>query len=250
MNPNTFSIINNDTEYGEFMKSGCSNNVFDFGINGKIKIIDYCCTLDKTIINLNYDNQNITFETQLIGKHNVYNFIGAISYFLIHNYDISKLVEISKNLVSPKGRLHKIKNVFVDYAHTPDGIKTILQSLREINQNNKIILVFGAGGNRDSEKRKFMGLEAKADYVIVTNDNPRYEEEENIANMIYQHVNCENKEIILDRKIAIIKAITMAKNDDIVLVLGKGNEQFISYKGIKIPHNDIEFIEKLFSFKN
>jgi UDP-N-acetylmuramoyl-L-alanyl-D-glutamate--2,6-diaminopimelate ligase len=117
----------------------------------------------------------------------------------------------------------------------------MIKCFREIT-DKKIVVVFGAGGNRDSTKRKIMGKESgKADVIIVTSDNPRFEEPLDICNQIYEYVDNDNKQIIVDRYDA-LKYVLKNYMDDIILVMGKGNEQFMSINGKNIIFNDKNFI--------
>ena len=108
-------------------------------------------------------------------------------YLILDKYDIKLLQENSKFITPPPGRLEKImSNIYVDYAHTPNGISTMIKCFREIT-DKKIVVVFGAGGNRDATKRKIMGKESsKADIIIITSDNPRFEDPLEICNQIYE----------------------------------------------------------------
>ena len=155
--------------------------------------------------------------------------------------------ENSKFITPPPGRLEKIiNNIYVDFAHTPNGISTMIKCFREIT-DKKIVVVFGAGGNRDTTKRKLMGKESsKADVIIVTSDNPRFEDPLEICNQIYDYIENDNKQIIVDRYDA-LKYVLKNYMDDIVLVMGKGNEQFMSINGENIVFNDKNVILDIYN---
>jgi UDP-N-acetylmuramoyl-L-alanyl-D-glutamate--2,6-diaminopimelate ligase len=145
------------------------------------------------------------------------------------------------------GRMEIInKNPFIviDFAHTPDGIEKVLESV-----SGKKLVVFGAGGDRDKDKREKMGKVASkfADFIIITNDNPRCENPIDIANDIKKGINITHK-IILNRKEAIKEALKIAKNFDVVLILGKGDEKFIEFCNKKVPFNDKEIVLELLKF--
>ena len=140
-------------------------------------------------------------------------------------------------------------NVVVDYAHTPDGIKNILSTLRKLPVE-RIITVFGCGGNRDKTKRSEMGNVALnlSDYVIVTSDNPRDENPEMIIDDIVKDITAKNIVRICDRKSAIEYALTIAKKNDIVAILGKGAENYQEIKGIKVHFSDYEVVDNYFKY--
>jgi UDP-N-acetylmuramoyl-L-alanyl-D-glutamate--2,6-diaminopimelate ligase len=140
-------------------------------------------------------------------------------------------------------------NVVVDYAHTPDGIKNILLTLKKL-PHQKLITVFGCGGNRDKTKRPEMGEMALmfSDYVVVTSDNPRDENPEMIIDDIVRGINSKNIVRITDRKSAIEYALSIAKPNDIVAILGKGAENYQEIKGIKVHFSDYEVVDNFFKY--
>ncbi len=136
--------------------------------------------------------------------------------------------------------------VVVDYAHTPDAIDNVLKTARKLTKG-KLIAVYGAGGNRDREKRPLMGEagERWSDLLIITSDNPRYEDPEEIIKDILRGIKNKRKVIVEpDRKRAIEKALKMAKEGDLIAVLGKGHETYQEIKGVKYPFSDAEVIKK------
>ncbi|MFW6307227.1 MAG: glutamate ligase domain-containing protein, partial [Campylobacterales bacterium] len=137
--------------------------------------------------------------------------------------------------------------VIVDFAHTADGIKEILESFA----GRDIVALFGAGGDRDRSKREKMGASASryAKKLYITSDNPRSEDPKAIAQDIARGVSIE-KEIILDRKSAINKALDELKEDEILLILGKGDEEYMEIKGKKIPFKDREVVKDYFQSRN
>jgi len=143
--------------------------------------------------------------------------------------------------------MDKVKEGFavVDYAHTPDAVEKVIESYRELAKQ-RIITLVGCGGDRDPIKRPIMGKIAsnKSDYVIFTSDNPRTEEPKKIMDDIIKGVEKDNYEIMLDRKDAIKKALDLIKKDDIVLILGKGHEDYQIIGHEKIHLDDSEEIKK------
>ena len=149
------------------------------------------------------------------------------------------------------GRYEKLsvkgRKVVVDYAHTPDGLENLLSGIRAQGRG-KVVTVFGCGGNRDRLKRPLMGKIASgySDYVIITDDNPREEEEREIAEEIKRGVLADSLcEIVLDRREAIRRALELATVGDTVVIAGKGHENTMEIKGQKIPYSDFSVLQEL-----
>jgi UDP-N-acetylmuramoyl-L-alanyl-D-glutamate--2,6-diaminopimelate ligase len=134
-------------------------------------------------------------------------------------------------------------SIFIDYAHTPDAVINVLNSTLEYKEG-KVITIVGCGGNRDRTKRPIMGGSATkmSDYVIFTDDNPRDEEEQDIMNDILAGVTKDNYEVIYNRKEAIFKGMSLLKDKDILMVLGKGHEDYQIVKGVKHHLDDKECV--------
>ena len=247
------SVINIDNSYGIRLANNLirlNKKIFTFGFskeaNVKIINIKQQSLTDKySEFSLQIANKIHTFKTNIIGEFNLYNLISAICICYLKKIDIHKVTEIIKRLPFPDGRMNVInktinnipKKVIIDYAHTPDGLKKLLQTIKKIYQG-KILLVFGCGGDRDKGKRKLMGNVANhyADFVCITNDNPRNENPNQIADQICEDISCLKK-IILDRKKAIKYAIKKT-NYPIVVIAGKGHEKYQIIKNKKIDFSD------------
>jgi UDP-N-acetylmuramoyl-L-alanyl-D-glutamate--2,6-diaminopimelate ligase len=134
----------------------------------------------------------------------------------------------------------KTFRVFVDYAHTPDALENVLRTLRAL-QPSRLITVFGCGGDRDKAKRGSMGRAAEdaSDWCIVTSDNPRSEDPQEICSQIGAALRGKNNETILDRRAAIRRAVAMAGAGDIVLIAGKGHEDYQEFADRKVPFDDV-----------
>ena len=195
----------------------------------------------------NYDINNDYFEynnkiynTKIKGEYNIKNIIPSIIILDKMNIDSRKIIP---QLCLPPGRMQIInykKNfIIIDYAHTPDAMEKIISTVKIMN-HNKIITIFGCGGNREKEKRPKMGEIASllSDYVILTNDNPRDENPKEIIKEIKQNMN-NNYKIIYDRKKAIQEGIKMLKENDILLILGKGHEEYQVIDNKKIFFSDL-----------
>lgn len=204
---------------------------------------------DKTVFTLLGPND---FETKvtlnMVGQFTVYNCLAVICACYVLGMDINEIVNRISKLTGVNGRFERVENnknihVFVDYAHTPDALDNVLKSIKAFARG-KIITVFGCGGNREKEKRPLMGKIAQkySDLAIITSDNPRYEEPNEIIKDILIGIdkNKENYIVIVDRKDAIKEAIQSAKEGDIVLIAGKGHE---NYQIIK--DEIVEFDDKL-----
>ncbi|MBI2521529.1 MAG: UDP-N-acetylmuramoyl-tripeptide--D-alanyl-D-alanine ligase [Bdellovibrio sp.] len=160
------------------------------------------------------------------------------------------------NLRPPPGRfsVHHMEgagDVIVDYAHTPDGLEKILSETRKIYPNKKLTIIFGCGGNRDKTKRPLMGqiADTYCDEIIVTNDNPRFEEPISIANDIVSGIKNCKPAIILDRQRAICDIVDSMKLSDIIVIAGKGHESYQEIKGVRYHFNDSELLESIAGMK-
>ena len=193
-------------------------------------------------------------KNELMGRFNVYNLLSALTACCLVGISPKCAVDGVNDIKSISGRLEKVYggeySVYVDYAHTPDGLKKVLITLKPLS-NKKLICVFGCGGNRDNGKREEMGRISGefADFTVITSDNPRYEEPMDIIRQIEEGILQKNKNYVLvqDRTEGIRYALNLAKKGDVVLVAGKGSEKYQEILGIKHFYNDkdtiIEIIE-------
>lgn len=216
------------------------------GKNIKINLI--INGLNKTIL-LVRDNKKRGFMIPLIGGFNAYNFLFA--YYIIKGlgYDVDNLKKDFMMLKEPNGRMQKItyKNnvIFIDYAHTPDAVLKVLKTVKKI-KNKGIITVIGCGGNRDKSKRPIMGKIAckYSSHVIFTNDNPRFEDEKEIMKDILKGAKGKH-EVIYDRYEAIKKAIELLNDNMILMILGKGHEDYQIIGDTKYYFSDIEITNSI-----
>ena len=242
-------LVNKDDEASKkFIERFKNTKTFGYG-NADYDILSDDIYPDHTDIIFKVDEKEYKVTTNLTSKFNVYNYFTMFSILHELGFEINELIEKTKYLKAPKGRCetYKVKDGFavVDYAHTPDAVLKTVTAYKELAKARVITLV-GCGGDRDPMKRPIMGEIASnySDYVIFTNDNPRTEDPENIMKDILKGVKKDNYEVCLDRREAIKKALDMIKKDDIVLLLGKGHEDYQILGHTKVHLDDSEEILK------
>ena len=232
------NIINNDSAYALNYKI---NNYVTYGFTKSDYNID---EFKKNVI-----VNNVKYKTNLIGKHNVYNMSCVIIILLLLNIDSKTIQNVTKKLLPPPGRLeclkYKTNFIYIDYAHTPDAVLKAIETVSKI-KHNRLITILGCGGRRDPYKRPIMGMIAinNSSYTIITSDNPRDEDPNTIAKQMVQGLDNSNYEIILNRAKAIKKGIQLLQKNDILLVLGKGHEDYQFVGNRKIHFSDLEQIKK------
>ena len=193
---------------------------------------------------------------QFIGKFNVSNLLAVYGAAVMLGKQPEDVLVVMSTLKSVNGRLDPIQSpegwtAIVDYAHTPDALENVLNAIHEVlNGKGKVITVCGAGGNRDKGKRPLMAQEAvkQSDKVIITSDNPRFEEPQDIINDMLAGLSTEQKKKVIsiaDRKEAIRTAAMMAGKGDVILVAGKGHEDYQEIKGVKHHFDDHEVIREI-----
>ena len=196
-----------------------------------------------------FDIHQLHFETSLLSMSNVYNIAACIALFKSIGVHSHELCEVVERLHAPSGRMEvlQLKNhtVWIDYAHTPDALRRLLEFAKQVSLG-RVITVLGCGGERDQEKRHQMGTIAStlSDLAIFTQDNPRGEELMMIIKQMSENI-LDNVKVIENRQEAIRYALSISVKSDTILVAGKGNEHFLIVKEDKIPYNDKAFIYQL-----
>lgn len=245
-------VVNIDDSYGEKINDKCTD-VLTFGLNKdatlQAKNITYTGAGSTFDIIYKGNIKNVTINTP--GKFTIYNVLGAVGALVQIGEDFEKVVNALSSIEGVRGRIQSVKNdlgisILVDYAHSPDGLINIINSVREFT-TGRVITVFGCGGDRDRTKRPIMAeiTSRLSDVAIVTSDNPRTEDPQFIVDEVSTGL-YKNKEhyIIIDRKDAINKAISMAKENDSVIVAGKGHEDYQIIGTTKIHFDDVEVCEE------
>ncbi|MBQ7628712.1 MAG: UDP-N-acetylmuramoyl-L-alanyl-D-glutamate--2,6-diaminopimelate ligase, partial [Selenomonadaceae bacterium] len=237
-----------DDAAGEIMAEHTLCNKITYGIknNCDLRAVDVDVRAEGT----NFKVGDMELNLHVTGIFNVYNVLAAIGATLAEKISPDVIKSALENFKSVHGRFEKIFadvpfTIIVDYAHTPDGVKNVLETARQIVKN-RIITVFGCGGDRDNTKRPIMGRIAAelSDIVIATSDNPRTEDPEKILQQI--EVGVKEKigdkffESIVDRRQAIFRAVEIAQAGDIILILGKGHENYQILKNETIHFDDRE----------
>ncbi|MDD5006131.1 MAG: UDP-N-acetylmuramoyl-L-alanyl-D-glutamate--2,6-diaminopimelate ligase [Candidatus Omnitrophica bacterium] len=252
------AIINVDDSYGlkliDLIKKNKKSKILTYGIRKKSDVCakNILLTQGGCRFTVKAPGHKFEVKTRLIGQFNIYNALASISACLalgiLEKYIIKGLEE-----VYAPGRLERVDcsdiNIFVDYAHTEDALRNVLSSLNKLKGRGRLILVFGCGGDRDKDKRPKMGKVASelADFVIITSDNPRSEDPEEIISDIKAGISKTNHIASVDRKEAIKKAIDMAGSQDIIIVAGKGHEDYQIVKDKKFNFSDRAVIENILS---
>lgn len=231
------AIINADDPAAQDFIRGTGANLITYGINkdADVKAINVQFSLKGSQFTVLHQAQSFDVKMQLIGRFSVYNALAAIAYGLQEGIPAHVIKMALEKVSGVAGRFEQVDcgqdfTVIVDYAHTPDGLENILKTAREISQN-RLITVFGCGGDRDKTKRPQMGKIAArySDFCVVTSDNPRYEDPEAIIDDIIpglQEIEDSHYAKIIDRREAIHQAIILARKEDLIVIAGKGHESY------------------------
>lgn len=246
------AILNKDDKYYDQLAGVCTNSL-SYAVDNYVEADVYAKDIKFTQFGSNFNlwinSKEYNIDFPMVGKCYVYNALAAITLCSSMQIDISHIIDGLKN-VSVPGRFELINlgqpfYVIIDFAHSPDAMQNVLSISKELNPK-KIITVFGCGGNRDKLKRPIMGgiAEQFSDFTILTSDNPRNEEPLSIIEDIKQGIQGEKFCIEIDRKSAIKKAISIAQKNDLVIILGRGHEDYQTINNTKIPLNDKKLAEE------
>ena len=252
LSPGSFAVINNDDKYGRRLKRETRAKVITYAIENNADVRARAIKFDPMYTEFILVSRacEMKFRSALIGRHNVYNLLAAAAWAAELGVDMPVIKSGLERFSCVPGRLERIDfqgdfSVFVDYAHTEDALKNILQTLRKFYKK-KIIVVFGCGGERDKTKRPKMGrvVSELSDYAIITNDNPRSEDPDKIIRDIKLGIRKKNYCVMPGRYQAIKKSLSLARTGDIVLVAGKGHENYQIIKERVIHFDDRQVIRE------
>ena len=247
------AVINIDDIYSERIISKIKSKVITYGINKKadIKLISKKMSYKGMKLIIELFGNKYTLNTKVVGTHNIYNIMAAIGACIANNISIQLIIKSIEKIHGIPGRMEFVGNeknrIFIDYAHTPDAYENILKMINDLkDKEDKIITLFGCGGDRDREKRPEMAKisERYSDKIIVTTDNPRTESIDNIIKHIIHGFEHRKHIVIEDREVAIIESIKMMSENSVLIVLGKGRENYQIIDSEKKYHNDVEIIQR------
>jgi len=249
------SIINIDDEYGKRVFDDVKTSKITYGINknSNIKAENIKMSSKGTEFELNYNGNKVKTFINIPGKYNVYNALGSAAACLAEGIPMEKVKAGLEKLSAVPGRCEIVSkdynidfDIIVDYAHTPDGLSNILSTAREFTKG-KLIAVFGCGGDRDKTKRPIMGKIGceMSDIAIVTSDNPRSENPSDIIKDILNGIDKDNYVVVENRMEAIKEALKMAKKDDVIVIAGKGHEDYQILKDKTIHFDEREIVGNL-----
>ncbi|MBE0649089.1 MAG: UDP-N-acetylmuramoyl-L-alanyl-D-glutamate--2,6-diaminopimelate ligase [Bacteroidales bacterium] len=255
LSPEAFALVNKDDKHGMVMLQNCIARKTSFGLS---TMADFRCkVLENTVqgLHLLIAGQEVWFR--LIGRFNAYNLLSAYASAILLGFEQTEILTALSHLQPVEGRFNYVTSptgitAIVDYAHTPDALQNVLETINDIREGSgELITVVGAGGNRDTAKRPVMaGIASQfSNRVILTSDNPRFEDPETILDEMKTGIPVgydRNLLVIADRKEAIRTACALARPGDYILVAGKGHEPYQEIKGIRYPFDDQAIVREIF----
>ncbi|MEO0190318.1 MAG: UDP-N-acetylmuramoyl-L-alanyl-D-glutamate--2,6-diaminopimelate ligase [candidate division WOR-3 bacterium] len=248
------AIYNYDDPIKEDISKLKIKNVLNFGFNKEAmiqgKIIED--SLSGLKINVSYQENTLEINSKLIGIFNGYNILASVAAGVASRISFDTIKNGIESVGSIRGRLERVyENIFVDFAHTPAAIGNLLKSLQKY-KCGRLIIVFGCGGDRDKAKRPQMGRIAcaNADFVILTSDNPRTENSDDIIKDIVAGIKTDNFIVIPDRKEAIEYGIKIKQTEDILVIAGKGHEEYQIIGDTSIPFDDAQVVREIIGKKD
>ena len=252
----SFAVTNADDKNGLFMVQNTRATVKTYSLQ---KMADFRARIveshfEGTYLEINGHEVGVQF----IGRYNVSNLLAVYGAAILLGQEPEQVLVAMSTLHSVAGRMDPIRSAdgitaIVDYAHTPDALENVLRAIHEVLQGKgKVITVCGAGGNRDKGKRPLMAQEAvkQSDRVVITSDNPRFEEPQDIINDMLAGLTPQQRKKVLsiaDRREAIRTAVMLAQKGDVILIAGKGHEDYQEVKGVKHHFDDREEVRKIFA---
>ncbi len=243
------AVINIDDPKGQELAKWCEEEgiktlTYGYGVHVDVRGGGLLLTPKGAEFEINYKGKQFRVRTPLIGRYNVTNTLGALAAAIALRLPLRDCVSALADLPQVPGRLERVdtrrgKHVYIDYAHTPDALENVCSTLKNLDPN-RLITVFGCGGDRDRSKRPLMAAAAErfSDFCIITSDNPRTENPDAIINEVAKGMTGRKFAKVVDRTEALEAALRFAKPGDIVLVAGKGHEPYQEIDGVRHPFRD------------
>ncbi|MBL7814519.1 MAG: UDP-N-acetylmuramoyl-L-alanyl-D-glutamate--2,6-diaminopimelate ligase [Saprospiraceae bacterium] len=254
LSKNAFALTNNDDRNGRFMLQNTKAQKYSYALR---KVADFKAKIiENGLLGLHLDMDGHDFYARMIGEFNAYNLLAVYSAAVLLGADKLEVLTILSNLKGAEGRFDYIHDIqrdivgIVDYAHTPDALENVLETIRHFRKGTqKIITLTGAGGDRDPAKRRIMGKigVTLSDTLILTSDNPRSEDPLSIIEQMKVDIAVKDASKVLeiaDRRQAIRTAVKLAQKGDIILLAGKGHEKYQEINGVKLPFDDKDELSK------
>ncbi|MGQ9464576.1 MAG: UDP-N-acetylmuramoyl-L-alanyl-D-glutamate--2,6-diaminopimelate ligase [bacterium] len=244
-----FAVFNHDDPAGREVGSLNIKNKLSFGFdhNAMIRGELVSDSISGLRMKIYYQDKSIDIDSKLIGQFNCYNILASFAVGVAMGIDYEAIKVGIESLKGVRGRMEEVvPNIFVDFAHTPGALLNVLSTLRKYT-TGKLIVIFGCGGDRDREKRPQMGqiASANADVVIITSDNPRTEKPERIIQDIVSGIKNNNFKIIEERDQAIKYGIDIKKSEDVLLIAGKGHEEYQIIGDRVVPFDDAMIVRQI-----
>ena len=254
LDPKAISIINNSSKYSEKFKKASNCKVVTFSKTKKSDFYfdnEFSSTLNGITGQISFKNTNYKIKSKLVGDFNCENILASVAASHVLKIE-QKAIELGiQNCHVVPGRMESFEllsgaKAIIDYAHTPDAYQKVLETInKKVFGLNNIYVVFGAGGERDRLKRPQMAQisEKFATHTFVVPDNPRKENTKTITKDIIAGFNCNNYSLFENREKGLKKALSLAKKDDLIIILGKGRENYQKIGNLKIRHSDLKIIQ-------
>lgn len=247
------AIVNLDDPHApDFIQAAPGRTLtYSLGSEADVGVSEMGLGVQTTVANLTWQGETIAIQSSLVGAYNLENLLAAVTVGLALDIPVAAIQNGIRAVPVVPGRLERLPaqvpgNVFIDYAHTPDAYEKVLGTLRQLApQDSRITTLFGCGGDRDRSKRPVMAAVAEqySDHLVITSDNPRTEDLARINADILAGLKAKKHVVIEDRQAAIVHALSQMSKESILIILGKGRENYEIIGTKKVPHDDVEIVE-------